>query len=107
MRTPLFITTLAVLPPFGGKAEAQGRAGLDVEAVPSQRIGHSVFSAKVFCTIPINPLILSPGPNEEFDLDCEYIQGLAGAVCIPKGCFLKGFVIITTKRPLDVVGAYT
>jgi|ERR687892_1596071 hypothetical protein len=53
------------------------------------------------------PIPETLGPNAGFELDCENIQGLAGVACIPEGCFLKGFVVITTEGPLDVVGVYT
>lgn len=48
-------------------------------------------------------------PDEALEVDCANIGQLLkpGSIFKPSDPFVKGFVVIITKQPLDVVGVYT
>ena len=62
-------------------------------ALPGEQPGHvSKFTSNAL------------GGDEALEIDCPDIYRLAG---LPKGCFLKGFLVIQSLTELDVVAVYT
>lgn len=62
-------------------------------ALPNEKPGHVSKTS-----------VLRLGPNEALEIDCADIMDAVG---LPECCFLKGFVTLQSRAPLEVVAVYT
>ncbi len=62
-------------------------------ALPNEKPGHVSKTS-----------VLRLGPNEALEIDCADVMEAVG---LPECCFLKGFVTLQSRAPLDVVAVYT